>query len=59
MSLVDARSAGHLGDRVAIGAMVNLGRCIKQYVLNVALTARCLLNLEMTGLFIVAPVTRK
>jgi len=59
MSLVGAQSAEQLNDRVATGAMVSLGLCIKQHVPNVVLNARCLLNLRMTGLFIVAPVTRK
>ncbi len=60
MSLVGAQSAEQLNDRVATEeAMVNLERCIKQHVPNVVLSARCLLNLRMTGLFIVAPVTRK
>ena len=59
MSLVGAQSAEQLNDRVATGAMVSLGLCIKQYVPNVALNVRCLLNPEMTGLFIVAPATQK
>jgi len=58
MSLVGAQSAEQLNDRVATEAMV-LGLCIKQHVPNVVLNARCHLNLRMTGLFIVAPVTRK
>ena len=59
MSLVGAQSAEQLKDRVATRAMVNLERCIKQHVPNVVLIVRCLLNPKMTGLFIVAPVTRK
>jgi hypothetical protein len=59
MSLVGAQSAEQLNDRVAIEAMVNLGRCTKQHVPNVVLSAKCLLNLRTTVLFIVAPVTRK
>jgi hypothetical protein len=58
-SLVAARSAGQLGDRVATGAMVNPGQCIKQHVPNVVLNAKYLSNREMTALFIVVPATRK
>jgi len=59
MSLVGAQSAEQLNDKVATVAMVNLGKCIKQHVPNAALIVKCLLNPKMTGLFIVAPVTRK
>jgi hypothetical protein len=59
MSLVGAQSAEQLNDRVATEAMVSLGPCIKQLVPSVVLNARCPLNLRMTGLFIVAPVTQK
>ena len=61
MSLVDARSVGHLGDRVAIGvgAMVNRGQCIQRYVLIVTLNARCPLNPEKIDQSIAVPATRK
>jgi hypothetical protein len=59
MNLVGAQSAEQLKDRVATVAMVNLGKCIKQHVPNVALIVKCLLNPKMTDLFIAAPVTRK
>jgi hypothetical protein len=59
MSLVGAQSAEQLNDRVATEAMVNLERCIKQHVPSVVLNAKYLLNLRMTALFIVAPVTQK
>jgi len=59
MSLVGAQSAEQLNDRVATEAMVSLGLCIKQCVPSAAMIARCLLNLRMIVLFIVAPATQK
>ncbi len=59
MSPVDAQSVGHLDDRVAIGAIVNLSQCTQQHVLNVALNVKYLLSLEKTAQFIVVPVMRK
>jgi len=59
MSPVGARSVGWPGDRVALRATVNQGKCTQQYVPSAVLNARCLLSPEKIDQFIAVPVTRR
>lgn len=58
-SRVGARIVGQLGGKVAIGAVVNLGKCILRHVLNAALNVKCLLNPEKTARFIAVPAIQR